>query len=739
MDSIMLIIIIIFLLSVTIGYYILIKRDDQKQIEAFVNVENLIEENVLYDSPTVNDKIGFIDYAKVLAQSINNSINFTVYGIYGPWGSGKTSLMRMVKSELPTQTNIWFDAWKFNGKVSIFDALCEILGERLEQELKNRESRKKTEELINLEYQNKKIHYSIKKINDYKENMSVIVNYLNSNFNSKIVIYVDDLDRCNPTDAVDFLENLKVFFDIPRISFVIGVNYDILFFEINKRFKNLARKNKNFTEEYLAKIINIPFFIPVLDQTKIKEYICSNIQDKNVLKAVEVFSTGLEGNLRTVKRIVNTFIILNEVACIRKVNINQILLAKLLVIQYRYKDVYNRILLYPEYLIHIQNNLLKINRTHARIYSDEIEKVPEEMKRLLLISPYFKISELNVYLCLTIEKQNEIVADIEVQQQNYLTKIKDGKLDEIPNLRILPYNIRQEVINNIIRNFSKYATDQQKRALELLEEVFDNNIKKSLINILQQELLDISVIVKILLVLKDNGIYIETHVWKLLYNFIEYTKEQKECVLEFVIKLLDEGQRYCIDILDKMFDRIDWLSDERLKVSAVISLGNSRDNKAIDLINKFMDDLDPDVVHTAFNAIGNLDVDVLWDYYEKYTLDPNYRGAFFEAIVNHVSKTDTIISMIDYKKIIDFLHIETEENGQIAEINLLYYVAMNIIDGENQIYYRVTNEIKDILQNILNCLMYIARYNDKWTVRAEAEKVREQIEKYKEENNVVLF
>ncbi len=95
--------------------------------------------------------------------------------------------------------------------------------------------------------------------------------------------------------------------------------------------------------------------------------------------------------------------------------------------------------------------------------------------------------------------------------------------------------------------------------------------------------------------------------------------------------------------------------------------------------------------------------------------------------------------MIDYKKIIDFLHIETEENGQIAEINLLYYVAMNIIDGENQIYYRVTNEIKDILQNILNCLMYIARYNDKWTVRAEAEKVREQIEKYKEENNVVLF
>lgn len=730
----MLIIIIFFLLMVTIVYYILIKRDDQNQIEKFINVENLIEENVLYDSPTVNDKIGFIDYAKVLAQSINNSINFTVYGIYGPWGSGKTSLMRMVKSELPNQTNIWFDAWKYNGKVSIFDALCEILGERLEQELKNRESRKKTEELINIECQNKKINYSIKKINNYKQNMSMIVNYLNSVSNSKIVIYVDDLDRCNPADAIDFLENLKVFFDVPRISFVIGVNYDILFFEINKRFKNLAKRNKNFTEEYLAKIINIPFFIPMLDQAKIKEYICYNIQDENVLKAVEVFSTGVEGNLRTVKRIVNTFIILNEVASIRKVNINPILLAKLLVIQYRYKDVYNLILLNPQYLIQIQNNLLRKNRTRAGFYSVDMERIPEEVKRILLISPYFKISELNIYLCLTIEKQNEMVTDVEAQQQNYLTKIKDGKLYEVPDLRILSPDIRQEVIDSIVRNFSKYVIEQQKKALELLEGVFDNNIKKSLLDILKEELLDVSVIIKILLVLKNNDINIETYVWKLLYDFAEYTEEQKECVLEFVVKLLDEGQRYCIDILDKMFDRIDWVSDEELKVRVVRSLGNSHDNKAIDLINNFMDDIDPEVVQSAFDAIGNLDVDALWDYYEKYTLDSNYRGAFFEAIVNHVEKTDTIISLIDYKTIIDFLNVEVDENGQIAEINLLYYVAMNIIDGENQIYYRVTSELKDILQNILNCLMYIARYNDKWTVRAEAEKVRERIEKYKEEN-----
>lgn len=730
MSTITTVCVTIILIFVTFGYYMLIKKDEKRQISKLTNVDINDEEDILYDSPTENDKIGFKDYAKVLAASIKSANNFTVYGIYGPWGSGKTSLMKMIKSESQSQINIWFDAWKFKGKVSIFDALCEILGEKLQKKINNKEVKIQTNEIVKVNKRNKKIHYNVKTINEYKQNMSKIVAYLNKNLNSKIVIYVDDLDRCDPADAVDFLENLKVFFDVPRINFIIGVNYDILYFEINKRFKNLSKKKSNFTEEYLAKIINVPFFIPMLEQTQIKDYINHNINNTNVLKAVDVFSVGIEGNLRTIKRIVNTFIILNEVASIREMDINPILLAKLLVIQYRYKDVYNKILLSPYFLIQVQNYILKRNRRTLTDY--DIDELPIELKEMLLIHPYFNAKELKKYISLTKEKQNEIVNNDERQLQDYLIKVQLKQLNDIPDLKIFPIDTRTDVIDTIFLNFSEYDYEQKKKALDLLSGVFDVYIQDKLLDIIQNETLEVQL--KILLELKNNEIDIETHVWKLLIDFTNYSESQKYCILDFMIYLLDEGQRYCIDVLEKMFNEPNWLYNDDLEEKLVQSLGNSHDKKAIDILDDFVRHKDAHVVYAALDSIGNLDVDALWDYYEMFTLDSKYRSIFFKAIINHADKTDAIISMLDYKKIINFLQNESAEDGQIAEIDILYYLAMNIIDGENQVFLGEINKVKEILKEILNSLAYIARYNDKWTVRAEAEKIRGLIEKYKEEN-----
>ena len=730
MDTIVTVGITIILCCVTISYYLVIRRDEKTQIFNIISAENTEDEDILYDSPTENDKIGFRDYANALAASINSTNNFTVYGIYGPWGSGKTSLMKMIKSETQSQTNIWFDAWKFKGKVSLFDALCEILGEKLQTKLKNREVKRQTNEIIKIEKKKSKINYNIRTINEYRQNMSRIIAYLNKNLDTKIIIYVDDLDRCDPADAVDFLENLKVFFDVPRISFIIGVNYDILFFEINKRFKNLTKKNRNFTEEYLAKIINVPFFIPMLEQAQIKEYICHNIKNNNVLEAVDVFSVGLEGNLRTVKRVVNTFIILNKVASKREIDINQILLAKLLVIQYRYKDIYNKILLNSNFLIQIQNFLLRRNR---RPFVDfDIDKLPTELKELLFISPYFSSNELKKYISLTKEKQNEITTDNERQAQEYLTKIANGQLNDIPNLRLFSSEIRKDVVNKILVNFSHFVVEQKSKALSLLNDIFDDYIHEKLLLIYQSETVEIKLLV--LLVLKNNEIDIETYLWKIISCFIDYTEDQKYRVIEFIIQLIDNGQRYCIDILEKILISNEWSFGDLLEEQMIKSLGNSHDKKAIDIIDNCIRNNNPHVVYAAFDAIGNLDVDALWDYYDVFTLDSNYRSAFFEAIMKHVDKTDTIISMLDYKNIIYFLESESEEAGQIAEINILHYLAMNIIDGDNQVNRDDAHQMQNALGEIIQCLAHIARYNEKWTVRAEAEKIKDLIEEYKDDS-----
>ena len=56
------------------------------------------------DSPTTNDRLGFKAYANGISSAIvdatvHNQLPMTV-GIYGRWGSGKTSLMKMVEAAL---------------------------------------------------------------------------------------------------------------------------------------------------------------------------------------------------------------------------------------------------------------------------------------------------------------------------------------------------------------------------------------------------------------------------------------------------------------------------------------------------------------------------------------------------------------------------------------------------------------------------------------------------------------
>lgn len=64
------------------------------------------------------DGLGFNTYANVLASAaINTPGPFTI-GIFGEWGTGKTSLMRLVEKDLSDTSGdeiitVWFNAWRY--------------------------------------------------------------------------------------------------------------------------------------------------------------------------------------------------------------------------------------------------------------------------------------------------------------------------------------------------------------------------------------------------------------------------------------------------------------------------------------------------------------------------------------------------------------------------------------------------------------------------------------------------
>ncbi|MBR5399894.1 MAG: hypothetical protein IK103_08910 [Bacteroidales bacterium] len=88
--------------------------------------------NIIQDTPLtdiINDKIGREPIVDLLVKSINNLVKSehpcTVYGIYGKWGEGKTSLMNFVKNRLLEQGKddglsiIEFNPWLINNNETL--------------------------------------------------------------------------------------------------------------------------------------------------------------------------------------------------------------------------------------------------------------------------------------------------------------------------------------------------------------------------------------------------------------------------------------------------------------------------------------------------------------------------------------------------------------------------------------------------------------------------------------------
>jgi energy-coupling factor transporter ATP-binding protein EcfA2 len=84
------------------------------------------------DSPTTNDLLGFKRFAEPIARRIANATDkgtpLTI-GVYGEWGSGKTSFLKMIDEVLQTQDiyPIWFNAWKYDQEENLWSALIQTI------------------------------------------------------------------------------------------------------------------------------------------------------------------------------------------------------------------------------------------------------------------------------------------------------------------------------------------------------------------------------------------------------------------------------------------------------------------------------------------------------------------------------------------------------------------------------------------------------------------------------------
>ena len=373
---------------------------------------------IVNDQWTEIDALDFTPYVETLADIIQTGNTPLTIGVFGTWGSGKTSLMRMVKKNLPDDFTIaWFDAWKYDKDETLWRAF--LLNVLLAVEAKSGETEaiKKLKTMlyrglelektggvtidlaklgakvaegaiqIGLSFipplaaladlakdlqktgkssveggfedairrERTKIYVEqVRSLEQFQEKFATLIqSYISPN---RLVVFVDDLDRCLPEKSIQVLEAIKLFLDVTDCVFVLGVDQDVIARGIEMKYKEFSQKQSadgqpRFTIEgikYLEKIIQLPFQIPPVIQDDMGKFVEGLSDEWPHADCHKVFAEGLGDNPRQIKRTVNTFLMLSKLAEKRreklKGQVKPIRLAKVVAIQAVHPDLYNLLL-----------------------------------------------------------------------------------------------------------------------------------------------------------------------------------------------------------------------------------------------------------------------------------------------------------------------------------------------------------------------------------------------------------
>ena len=365
-----------------------------------------------------------------LAQTISNIIknsqpHFTI-GIYGEWGTGKTTLMKTIERKLKDGIvsekeqkvlTVWFNAWKYEREDNLaslsllktvayamadheqFDSVSKtifrglnVIGKDLMQKLAlsivSKEKMELDEELTQkMDYMNKLYRESIyfDGLDKIKRQMEKIRDSAGPEY--RVVVFIDDLDRCSSRKALEILESIKLFLDIEGFAFVIGLSHKTVTHLISQAYKATGLKG----EDYIKKIIQIPIKVPTWSDENIIDLIENKISPnlneeytRFLRENSAMVAKVVEYNPRQLKRFINNVIIAFETFASKEnatlIKFDEIFLVK--IIRKEWPDFYDMFVSQKDFreVIRWLVNQPKEFRKYFKYLKTPTEEMPIEQK-----------------------------------------------------------------------------------------------------------------------------------------------------------------------------------------------------------------------------------------------------------------------------------------------------------------------------------------------------------------------
>ena len=326
---------------------------------------------ILIDSPSMKPSLGFEATASALAQIIRDSPPRFAVGIFGGWGSGKTTLMQEIQRKLgETVVSVEFNAWRYEREPQLLIPLLDTVRGALMEWAAGKDAG--TRERVRTAARKVgriirglaaglsgevglpgavKVSYDVGKSIDalimsgepeqpqslyvaaFSE-LSQAFADLGAQGVAKVVVFVDDLDRCLPDNALDVIESMKLFFDLPGFVFVVGLDENVVQRAVRTRFPETsglaagsaaAGADVTVTPEtqlaraYVEKIFQVPYRLPRMVAEQLNDLLEAMYNEaklapgqlddfrRRVAPYLQYVAVRGQINPREVKRFLNTY------------------------------------------------------------------------------------------------------------------------------------------------------------------------------------------------------------------------------------------------------------------------------------------------------------------------------------------------------------------------------------------------------------------------------------------------
>ncbi|MGW4478042.1 KAP family P-loop NTPase fold protein [Rhodococcus triatomae] len=287
------------------------------------------------DEPATEDLLSFDAVAKTVAEAVlDDSLDPLAIGVSGPWGSGKTTILRLLEkelkeTELPPRTEVPLaervverkpkvlviatDPWRYDPSIGVKETLIEEILNALEKEiasatdpdskgrqllakLKSRIDWSKAiqlalngvvtlqvpsvQDLASLVKGDAGDSIPVRGMGEFHTEFASLIGSSELRHLRRVVVLVDDLDRCLYPTVVETLETIRLFLSVPNMAFVIAADEKRVADALRERFPSGAAgagvdpvAYEHPADLYLHKIVQTTVALPALSRFDTEAYL----------------------------------------------------------------------------------------------------------------------------------------------------------------------------------------------------------------------------------------------------------------------------------------------------------------------------------------------------------------------------------------------------------------------------------------------------------------------------------